>query len=108
MEFPPWEYREFPRAVPIKPDGTPSETPYEQVGKLRKLLPVVEVQTQEEFDLLMGSEVAMVDGRMRTEDDDRAALYIEADRVGATIDKRWKVERIASEIEAHKKRLAAS
>jgi hypothetical protein len=107
MEFAPYEFRAFPRAVPIGPDGKPSDTPYEKVGKRNVSLPVIEVQTQEEFDLLMGGDVALVEGRVRTEDDDRRALYLEADRVGAKVDKRWSVERIASEIEAHKKSLAA-
>lgn len=108
MKFPDWEYREFPQAVPIGPDGKPSPTPYAKEGKRNVLLPVQLVNSQDELDALMDDEMARVDGRVRTEDDDRAALYLEAKRVGATIDKRWNVEKIASEIEAHKKSLAAS
>lgn len=108
MEFPAWEFREFPRAVPIGPDGKPSQSPYVKEGKRNVLLPVIEVGSQEELDVLLGGDVALVDGRIRTEDDDRAALYLAAEDVGAKIDKRWTVEKIAAEIKAHKQRLAAS
>ncbi len=108
MVFPSYEYREWPKHVYVTPDGKPSETPYREEGKRRVPLDFVVVNSQEEFDLLHEGQVAMVDGRIRSEDDDRAALYLAAEKVGAKIDKRWAVEKIASEIEAHKQKLAGN
>ena len=105
MEFPDYEYREFPMAVPVLA-GAIQRSPYDARGKSH---PVVIVQNQAEYDALAGGDVEVVPvnaavvesaGRVKTEEDEREALYVKADQVGAKIDKRWSIERIESAIEA--------
>ncbi|MCH9838720.1 hypothetical protein K0U83_23855 [bacterium] len=100
IEFPTWQFREFPMAVPMK-NGKPSlDTPYDAKGKA---LPVVVVNTQEEYDdLVGGAEVVAEESRLMTEDDERKTLYQDAENCGAVIDKRWTVERIRKAIADHK------
>lgn len=99
MEFPQVEYREFPMAVPVV-DGVVQPTPYDAKHKAH---PVVIVNSQAELDALKGGDVETVPVnpdalsspmRMKTEEDEREALYVRADQLGVTYDKRWKTERI--------------
>jgi len=103
IEFPPYEFREFPMAVPIYAEtGEVAPTPYNERGKSH---PVVLVQNQAELDALMGPGVTLVpvgDGssRLQTEADIRAELYEQAETRGVFIDKNWPVERIQAVLNA--------
>jgi hypothetical protein len=98
MEFPGYEFREFPAAVPVV-GGKVMPTPYDERGKSH---PVVIVESQAELDALQGPEVTLVpvtEGsghamRVENEDDIRKVLYVQAEQAGVTIDKRWSVARI--------------
>jgi len=98
MEFPPYEFREFPQAVPVV-GGKVMPTPYDERGKSH---PVVIVESHAELDALQGPEVTLVpvtEGaghamRVENEDDIRAVLYTQAEQAGVQIDKRWSVARI--------------
>lgn len=99
MEFPAYEHREFPMAIPVV-DGKVQPTPYDDRNKAH---PVVIVHSQEELDVLKGGGADLVPVnpdaatsalRIETEDDVRAQLYVEAEQAGAKIDKRWSVEKI--------------
>lgn len=99
MTFEPVEYREFPMAVPVV-DGVVQKTPYDAKHKAH---PVVIVNSQAELDALKGGDVETIPVnpdalsspmRMKTEEDEREALYVRADQLGVTYDKRWKTERI--------------
>lgn len=107
MEFPPYEFREFPQAIPVV-GGKIQPTPYNAKGKLH---PVVIVNSQAELDALQGPEVELVPinptqvsaesvQRVETEDDVRAALYRQAEQLGVKIDKKWSVARIEDTIKA--------
>lgn len=101
MEFPDYEFREFPMTVPVV-DGKVQKTPYDANHKAH---PVVVVNDQSELDDLMGPGAVMVEvaagsARLQNEDDIRAALYIQADQAGVTIDKRWTVARIEETLRA--------
>ncbi len=107
MVFAPYEYREFPMAVPVV-DGKVQDTPYD---KKHKPHPVVIVTCQEELDALTGGEevtlVPMDEAdpagaqRVESEDDIRAALYNQAEQAGVKFDKRWSVARIEDALKAH-------
>lgn len=104
FRFKAYEFAEFPMAVPVNDAGVLQPTPYDKKNKLH---PVVIVQSQEELDALKGPEISLVEVspgvqggpmRLETEDDVRAALYVQAEQVGAKIDKRWSVEKIEGAI----------
>lgn len=99
MAFPEYEFREWPQAIPVV-DGVVQKSPYDA---RRKAHPVVMVHSQEELDALLSGSARVVPvnpdavvsaGRVESEDDIRADLYVRADQVGAKIDKRWSIERI--------------
>lgn len=99
MEFPPYQYREFPQAVPVV-GGVVQPTPYDRRGKAH---PVVIVNSQDELDALMGDGADLTPvnpqdpkgaQRVVTEEDEREALFIRADQLGVKVDKRWSTERI--------------
>lgn len=99
MEFPPYQYREFPQAVPVV-GGKVQPTPYDSRGKAH---PVVIVNSQDELDALMedGADLTPVNPqdpkgaqRVVTEEDEREALFVRADQLGVKVDKRWSTERI--------------
>ncbi len=104
MVFPVADYAEFPRAVPYV-DGKVMPTPYNDKHKPH---PIVIVNSQDELDALKGGpSVVLVPlntmaddtpARLQTEDDIRAALYIQAEQIGAKIDKRWSVDKIEAAI----------
>lgn len=104
MEFPAYEFREFPMAVPVV-DGVVQKTPYDAK---RKAHPVVIVHSEEELDALLANEAELVPvnadavvtaQRLKTEDDERDALYVRAEQLGVKVDKRWSIERIQKAIE---------
>lgn len=104
MQFPDYEFREFPMGIPVH-NGKIMDSPYD--GN-HKAYPVVIVESQAELEALRGPEVTLVpvkagDTTMRveSEDDVRAALYIQAEQTGATIDKTWSVPRIEDTIKRH-------
>jgi len=104
MAFPDYQYREFPTAVPVV-DGVVQPTPYDENHKAH---PVVMVNSQAELDALMGGDAELVSenyektvSRVKTEDDEREALYVEADQKGVKVDKRWSVEKIRKAIADH-------
>lgn len=106
MEFPDYEHREFPQAIPFV-DGQVMPTPYDARNKAH---PVVIVYSQEELDALQGPKVTLVpvsEGsetalRVENEDDIRRVLYVQAEQAGVQIDKRWSVERIEKALQAAK------
>lgn len=109
MEFAPYEYREFPKAVPVL-DGVVQDTPYDAKHKAH---PVVIVHSQAELDALKGPEVTLValdeadpspsaPTRVQTEDDIRKVLYVQAEQASVKIDKKWSVERIEDTLRAAK------
>ena len=118
MEFTPYEFSEWPQAIPVQ-DGKVMPTPYITEGRLKgKLHDVVIVNSQAELDALQGPQVKVVPVnpdaasgplRVETEDDLRAELYVQAEQVGAQIDKSWSVERIEAAIkkQAQKNKPAA-
>ena len=96
IEFPPYEFHEFPMTVPVNDDGSVADSPYDERHKLK---PVVIVQNQAELDALKGPDVVLIavgDGssRVQSEADIRAVLYEQAETRGVRIDKAWSVERI--------------
>lgn len=100
MEFPPYEFHEFPMAVPVV-GGVVMDSPYDP--KTRKSYPVVIVADQDELDALKGPGVSLVSVtddagsttmRVESEDDIRKVLYVQAEQAGVQIDKRWSVPRI--------------
>lgn len=108
MEFPQYEFREFPVAIPLV-DGVPCfdpevlKAPYDRRLKPPQPYPVVRVYSQAELDELKGGSAKLVPEnpdavsspkRVETEDDVRAQLYVEAEQAGATIDRRWSVAKI--------------
>jgi hypothetical protein len=104
MEFPPYEFREFPQAIPVV-DGKVMPTPYDERNKAH---PVVVVESQAELDALQGPQVKLVpvsdaapEGaqRVESEDDIRAVLYTQAEQARVQIDKRWSVQRIESTLQ---------
>lgn len=106
MEFPPYEFREFPQAIPVV-DGQVMPTPYDGRNKAH---PVVIVESQEELDALMGPKVTLVpvseaapDGpkRLESEDDIKAALTQQAKHLGISLDQRWGPARMESFIQEH-------
>jgi len=108
MTFPDYEYREFPKAIPVV-DGVIQPTPYNSRNKAH---PVVIVKDQAEWDALKAGSVNLVPvnpdvvqsaERLESEDDVRERLYVEADQAGAKIDKRWSIERIEKAIAEAKK-----
>lgn len=113
MTFPDYEFIEFPTAIPLV-DGVPCfdpevlKAPYDRSLKPQRAYPVVMVASQAELDALKaGAEVVAVNpdavgsaSRVKTEEDEREALYVTAEQVGAKIDKRWSVERIETAIAA--------
>lgn len=99
MEFPPYEFNEFPMAVPVV-DGVVQKTPYDAK---RKAHPVVIVNSEEELEALMQDQADLVPvnpdavvtaQRVKTEDDERDELYLRAEQLGVKVDKRWSIERI--------------
>lgn len=105
MEFPPYEYNEFPMAVPVV-DGVVQPTPYDA---RRRPHPVVIVDNQDQLDELRGPAVVLVKvneaapdspQRIESEADIREVLYRQAEQAGVTIDKRWTVARIESTLQA--------
>lgn len=103
MTFPEYEFREFPMAVPVL-DGVVQKSAYDAK---RKAHPVVIVNSEEELEALMegvavtvpvNSDALVSASRVKTEEDEREALYVTADQVGAKIDKRWSIERIEKAI----------
>lgn len=103
MEFPDYEYQEFPMAVPYV-NGAVQKNPYDARGKSH---PVVMVNSQEEYDALVGGEAKVVPvnpeaaagpSRVETEDDERAALLVRAGQLGIKVDGRWSIERIEKAI----------
>lgn len=106
MNFPDYEFAEFPMAIPVV-DGVIQPTPYDERHKAH---PVVIVNSQAELEALKGPEVKLVAVnphdpastlRVESEDDIRAALYVQADQAGVKIDKRWSVERIEQALQDH-------
>lgn len=104
MEFPAYEFEEWPQAVPVNDAGELQPTPYQPPLKSGKVeaWPVVIVHSQAELDALRGPEVTLVPVseaggnalRVEGEDDIRKALYIQAEQAGVKIDKKWSVARI--------------
>ncbi len=97
MEFPEYEFREFPMEVPYV-DGQVMPTPYNEKHKPH---PTVRVNSQEELDALTAGEVEVIPAgpdttaaRVRTEDDERAELLLKADQNDIKVDKRWSLERL--------------
>jgi hypothetical protein len=102
MEFPEYEFHEFPAAVPVV-NGKVMPTPYDENNKAH---PVVIVNSQDELDALRGPEVVLVPVsgdsntlRVENEDDIRAVLYVQAEQAGVQIDKRWSVARIEATLQ---------
>lgn len=113
MQFPEYEFREFPMAVPMV-DGVPCfdpdvlKKPYDFSNPRKpKPYPIVTVKSQEELNQLRAGEVevtppnphnATETQRVVTEDEEREALYVRAEQLKVKIDKRWSVERIEKAI----------
>lgn len=100
MEFPDYEFRQFPLAVALDEDGKPTKDPYVPGSKPKKLREVVTVANEAELEALLGGEVEVVDGKIRTEEDEKADLITEAAQVGAQVDKKWSPERMRKAIDA--------
>lgn len=100
MEFPAYEFREFPMAVPVL-NGVVQDSPYDARGKSH---PVVIVQNEDELQALTGPQAASLlpvseervtrTLRVQGEVDIRKALYAQAEQAGVKIDKKWTVSRI--------------
>lgn len=84
MEFPEYEYVEFPKWV--TPEG----------GK-----PTLVQDEEEEATVMAGAEVVR-------EEDERAEVHLEAQNKGVQFDKRWSVQRIRTAIVDHDKRVKAA
>lgn len=100
IEFPPYAYREYPKAIPVDEEGKPVDDHYVAAGA-KKLTqrPVVIVRSRREEDALRGPGVTTVEVspgtyRVENEDDVREVLFEQAETRGVAIDRSWSVERI--------------
>jgi hypothetical protein len=100
MEFPDYSYNEWPRAIAIDEDGKPTKDPYVPGSKPKKLRDVVTVNSEAELEALLEGAVEVVDGKIRTEDDEKDDLITEAAQVGAQVDKKWSPDRMRKAIDA--------
>lgn len=106
MDFPQAPYAEFPMAVPVV-DGKVMPTPYDANKKPH---PIVIVESQEELDALTGGDVDLVElnphveeapMRVKTDDDVKDALLIQAKQLGLKVDPKWTSARIEDTIKEH-------
>lgn len=109
MDWPDWEFREFPMMIyPGAPD--PRVPVYHTEGRQRGKLKFAGLVVNDEDELARalaeGEDVATIteDGRQRltTAEDDRQALIAECDERGLKIDRRWASARLEDAILADK------
>lgn len=110
MVFPDYTFAEFPAAVPyvngkVPLDAKGKPNPYDDNHKAH---PVVIVNNQAELDELLSGDAETVPvnpnavesaERVRTEEDEREALFTRAEQLGVKVDKRWSTERIQKAID---------
>ena len=99
IEFPPYQFREYPKAIPVDETGAPVDDQYVAAGKRRVQRDVVIVRSKREEDALRGPGVTTVEVgpgqfRVENEDDARQVLFEQAEVRGINIDRSWSVERI--------------
>ncbi len=115
MDFPDYEYQEFPRM--IYPGAADQKKPYGKDGKPLKGI-IVHNEDEERIALGLPTEpdpeeaprarpVLVETGspgisRLETPEDQKAALLQEADVLGLTVDKRWSIARLQDAIDTHK------
>lgn len=116
MEFPDWEFHEFPMAVyPGSADG--GKTPdRDHRGQPRQQAVIVQNEEERRTVLEIAEAVApepaftpaaklVSEGgvqRLATEADERADLISQAEVLGVQIDKRWSLARIQDAIDEHR------
>ena len=107
MEFPEWEYIEFPMMVyPGSKDGgkTPDRIP-SKPGKF--LQDPVTVNNEDELRAaLAGGDTLVKDDttsamRVKTPEDERLELVAEVERLGIQYDKRWGTARLQAALDEH-------
>jgi hypothetical protein len=96
--FADYEFREFPMAVSMDEEGLPTKEPYGPKGKRREQ---IIVKSAAELKALVEGDAVIEDGKIRTEEDEKADLLTAAAQAGAKVDRRWSPERIRKAIDDH-------
>ncbi len=99
-------FHEFPMCISLDENGLPTKDPYIVQGKKRTLRPTVIVGSADELQQLLDG-AAVENGKLRTEEDERADLMKLAGECGAKVDARMSLATIQTKIDERRAEVQA-